>query len=80
MRFEISHSVLVREIKSAILTQYISDSETAKLYKGELRSGANIFSRYAEYNYGHASEGVPLRAMMVYQRRVTVKLDASLNL
>jgi len=28
----------------------------------------------------NASDGVPLRAMMANQRRVTVKLDASLNL
>jgi heterodisulfide reductase subunit C len=52
MRFEISQSALVRQIKRATLTQYISDNETAKLYKVELRSGANIFSRYAEYNCG----------------------------
>jgi hypothetical protein len=28
----------------------------------------------------NAADGVPLRAMMTYQKRVTVKLDASLNL
>jgi hypothetical protein len=52
MRFEISQGALVRQIKRATLTQYISDSETEKLYKGELRSGANTFSRHVEYNYG----------------------------
>jgi len=79
MRFEASQSALVRQIKRATLTSYTSDFETAELHKGELRSGVNIFSRYAKYNYGQCI-GVPLRAMMAYQRRVTVKLDASLNL
>jgi hypothetical protein len=79
MRFEASQSALVRQIKRATLTSYTSDSETADLHKGELPSGANIFYRYAKYNYGQCI-GVPLRAMMAYQRRVTVKLDASLNL
>ena len=52
MRFEISQGAVVGQIKRATLTQYIAESEKAKLYRDELRSGAHTFSRYAEYNYG----------------------------